>query len=193
VDLSDKMPPVGTQGKQGSCVAWATTYGLKSYQEKVERNWKYDIEWIWEKQNFKDGFTFNLKPVGTMQLVFSPAFVYNQINHGVDAGSYIGDALDILVKKGAAPYAVMPYNPKDYKLQPNSFQLQEASKYRAKSYSRIDPKNISAIKAELARGNPVVFGMKLHENFERLQTEVYDSACFRFCDGWACYDLGRIR
>ena len=32
VDLSDKMPPVGNQGIQQSCVAWAVAYALKSYQ-----------------------------------------------------------------------------------------------------------------------------------------------------------------
>src|SRR4051794_11326797 len=36
VDLSDKMPDVGNQGGQQSCVAWAVAYALKGYQEDVE-------------------------------------------------------------------------------------------------------------------------------------------------------------
>ena len=36
IDLSDKLPPIGNQGMQQSCVAWAVAYALKSYQEKVE-------------------------------------------------------------------------------------------------------------------------------------------------------------
>ncbi|MCB1167778.1 MAG: hypothetical protein KDK33_16595, partial [Leptospiraceae bacterium] len=34
-DLSPNMPPVGNQGQQASCVAWAVAYATKSYQEKV--------------------------------------------------------------------------------------------------------------------------------------------------------------
>ena len=35
-DLSEFLPEVGNQGKQGSCVAWATGYYLKSFQENYE-------------------------------------------------------------------------------------------------------------------------------------------------------------
>jgi len=163
VDLSPFMPPVGDQGRQGSCVAWSTTYALKSYQEKIERNYEYDIKWK------------NSKPYGTMNRVFSPAFVYNQINGGRDQGSYIGDALDLLVKKGSPPLSVMPYSDRDFRTQPNLSQLQEAAKYKALRYAHIDPTNITAIKAELAKGNPVVFGMKLRESFSYLKNDVYDS------------------
>ena len=41
VDLSKDMPPVGNQGKQNSCVAWAVAYVLKSYQEKIEEGQPY--------------------------------------------------------------------------------------------------------------------------------------------------------
>ena len=30
------MPPAGDQGQQGSCVAWAVAYGMKSYQRKIK-------------------------------------------------------------------------------------------------------------------------------------------------------------
>jgi hypothetical protein len=35
-DLSAKLPPVGDQGNQGSCAAWATSYYYKSWSEKQE-------------------------------------------------------------------------------------------------------------------------------------------------------------
>ena len=31
IDLSKRMPPVGDQGKQGSCVGWAVRYAARSY------------------------------------------------------------------------------------------------------------------------------------------------------------------
>ena len=37
VDLSRYMPPVGDQGKQGSCVGWATAYAARAYYaEQIE-------------------------------------------------------------------------------------------------------------------------------------------------------------
>lgn len=39
-DLSKDMPPV-MQQDGFSCAAWATTYYLRSYQEKKMRNWSY--------------------------------------------------------------------------------------------------------------------------------------------------------
>ena len=37
VDLSSQFPTPKSQGGQGSCTAWATTYALKSHQEYVEQ------------------------------------------------------------------------------------------------------------------------------------------------------------
>ena len=34
VDLSDRFPPVGNQGDQGSCTAWAVGYAARSYYPK---------------------------------------------------------------------------------------------------------------------------------------------------------------
>ena len=81
VDLSVNMPPIGNQGKQGSCVAWAVAYALKSYQEKLE-----------EKKPFTSGTQLD------QQRVFSPSFIYNQINRGQDKGSKIWEALEFVRK-----------------------------------------------------------------------------------------------
>ena len=72
-DMSDKMPPVGNQGIQNSCVAWAVAYALKSYQEKVELGQQY---------------------------LFSPSYIYNQINNGINAPTYVTDALNLLSDQG---------------------------------------------------------------------------------------------
>jgi hypothetical protein len=37
VDLSTLFPTPGNQGRQGSCVAWAVGYALKTYQENQNR------------------------------------------------------------------------------------------------------------------------------------------------------------
>lgn len=137
VDLSPNFPTPGNQGKQGSCVGFSTTYALKTYHEKRKRNWN----------------------VNTPEHIFSPAWTYNQINKGRDRGAHIPHALELLIEKGAVPLSIMPYDANDYRTQPNAQQRQAALEYRAKSYEQVPVHDIEAIKAEIARGNPLAIGV----------------------------------
>ncbi|MFZ5629502.1 MAG: C1 family peptidase [Spirochaetota bacterium] len=137
VDLSRDFPTPGNQGKQGSCVGFATTYAIKTYYERRKRKWD----------------------VSTYENIFSPAWTYNQINKGRDRGAHIPHALELLVQKGAVPWSVMPYNANDFRTQPNQQQRQMALQYRAKSYEQVPVDNVEALKAELARGNPMAIGV----------------------------------
>lgn len=174
VDLSSKMPPVGNQGRQGSCVAWTTTYALKSYQEYDERGWDYDSPY----------------GGGSGSHVFSPAWTYNQINGGRDQGSYIEAAFELIMKKGAAPWNTMPYNEKDYRTQPDQNATQIASKFKAQSYRRVDFMRPDPIKAELAAGNPVAIGIMVYDNFYKLGNKVYDTTSGQFHGGHAILLVG---
>lgn len=157
-DLAPSMPPVSNQGQQNSCVAWSTAYAMRSYHEQKERKWGYDA------------------PVtgGRGDHVFSPAFIYNQINGGRDQGSVIEHALELMVRDGAAPWSVMPYSDRDYRTQPNAQQRAAAASFKLERYMRLPAANLDSIKAELAAGRPVVFGMAVDEAFYELQSQVYD-------------------
>ena len=63
VDLTADMPPVGSQ-VGNSCTGWSVGYYFKTQQERVEHGWD---------QN-DPGHQF------------SPSFIYNQLNEGVDGG-----------------------------------------------------------------------------------------------------------
>jgi len=145
IDLSSNMPTPGNQGEQGSCVGWATAYALKSYQEKVEMGW----------------------PLNSSYTIFSPAFIYNQINGGVDNGSYPSDALKLIIEKGAATWASMPYTQYNYTSQPSYEAYQEAQNFKALSYSRIS--GTSQIKAALINRNVVLIGMKVYSSFSNME------------------------
>lgn len=157
VDWSSKMPPVGNQGQQGSCVAWASGYAMKSFYERVERKWGYD------------------SPVqgGQGKHVFSPAFIYNQINGGRDQGSHIHRALQLMIDQGASPWKNMPYTSSDYRRRPSSSARSEAAKYKNQSYRRLPGTSITAIKSELARGNLIVFGIPIDKSFYNYRGGVY--------------------
>lgn len=156
-DLSDKMPPVRSQGNQGSCVSWATTYYLKSYQEKIQYNYDYV----------------------SYETVMSPAFVYNQTkaNDNCLSGSAIGDALEVLKTQGVSTWRVFPYSDAHCSEIPSdSLLLADASKNKIKEYFRVGipdtivPVNYTLknlIKTLVSEKQPVVISM----DFENLNFE----------------------
>lgn len=155
IDLSSQIPPVGDQGRQGSCVAWATGYYYKSWWEKQEHS-SWDLTNSWYQ--------------------FSPSFIYNQINGGKDQGSTFYDAFKLLESKGAVDIAEMPYNQNDYTTQPTSAQLEAAKPYRIPSnwaYFWIrygqgpfnPPNDIDACKSWLASGKLLVMGIPIYNDF----------------------------
>ena len=181
VDLSNRMPPIGSQGQQGSCVAWSTAYALKSYHEKIKNNWEWNA-------GDNDNNRCNAKATH----IFSPAFVYNQINGGRDNGSSIYNALSLMVSEGFAPCNYMPYNVKDYRTQPSSRAKRAAAKYKAKDFKKLDMANLSALKSELAKGNPIVFGGKVYRELHKLRANnsVMDSYSGPISGGHAMVIVG---
>jgi C1A family cysteine protease len=151
VDLSDRLPPVKSQGNQGSCVGWAVGYYYKTFQEGKEHKW--DLT----KQAHQ----------------FSPAFIYNQLNEGIDFGTNIADALKLLVNKGCATLAVFPYDEKDYLTQPNSEQLDLAKSFKIQSFynffqgaGNCTDETINIMKQWIANGDAIVFSLKSFNSFK---------------------------
>ena len=142
IDLSGNFPVPGNQGTQGSCVGWAVAY-LKSYQERMEERWDF-----------------------SRRTQFSPAWVYNQINGGLDGGSHPLDAMKLLQKRGAATLATMPYNPDDHWTQPNAGAVEEAANYLGGEIRTIN--TVRVYKQALAHRVPFVLGMPVYDSFFRL-------------------------
>jgi hypothetical protein len=157
IDLSSNFPLPGNQALQGSCTAWASAYALKSYQERLEMGWSLE----------------------TSDHIFSPAFVYNQINGGEDRGAQIYDALQLIVDQGAATLTTMPYNPYDFRSQPSSQARQEAANYKAVDWERTN--DTQSIKANLANRSPVVGGISVYGSLQdRNFAGVYNSTAGGF-------------
>lgn len=152
VDLSPHMPPPGHQNEQNSCVAWVSAYAVKTYQEKIEQRYQLVSRGQpdWGK-------------------IFSPAFVYNQINQGRDGGATLVDALNLLSSRGAVSWSEMPYNPDNYTLQPTSNQLQQARRYRISYWRRVNVQDPQEVKAQIQAGYPVMVGLLADEGLYRLK------------------------
>jgi hypothetical protein len=156
VDLSEKMPPPGQQGMQNSCVAWSIAYAVKSYQEKLEEGNPY----------FTGGYL-------NYDAVFSPAYIYNQVNNGVDGGLLFKTALNLLLAEGAPKMSVMGYNEQDYLTRPTPFQKEQAKKYRIAEWDKVDvnttnlQERILNVKTMLNAGLPVMFGARVDQAFNQ--------------------------
>ena len=152
VDLSVHMPPPGHQENQNSCVAWVSAYAVKTYQEKLEQRYRLISRGQpdWEH-------------------IFSPAFVYNQINQGRDGGATLVDALNVLSSRGALSWAEMPYNPDDFMLLPTAQQLQAARRFRISYWRQVNPLDPMEMKAQLQAGYPVMIGALIDDGLYNLQ------------------------
>ncbi|MEB8328309.1 C1 family peptidase [Flavobacteriaceae bacterium KMM 6897] len=143
VDLTEYLPPVGEQGTQSSCVAWAIAYGAQAYYAKKSKD-----EWIFTNQSGQLNY----------ESLFSPSFIYNQINKGVDYGSNYIDALNLLKEQGVCTWSLMPYSETDYTSKPLQSAKQQALHFRIERYFRLGEKQdlFSDIKEQLANSHPVI-------------------------------------
>jgi Papain family cysteine protease len=155
-DLSAKMPAVGNQGGEGSCVAWALAYAMRGYEARED---------VWS----------SIAPQTTdPALNFSPSFVYNQLAHGKDTGITIPAALTLLKQKGAATLADMPYVAGQFTTQPPAAAFADAVHYKLSSFGSIAPTDLTSMKAQLAAGIPVLLAIKVYSNLYALKSnQVY--------------------
>lgn len=86
------FPAIGDQGEQNSCVAFATTYYMLTYQNAKARN---------------------LDAKHNTAYVFSPKFTYNLVNGGKDNGATFDDSYFAMYDSGSLPESQFPYDPND--------------------------------------------------------------------------------
>lgn len=150
-DLSPLMPPVRSQGSQASCVAWATTYYLKSYQEKIQHGYEYSFSTL-----------------------MSPAFVFNQTKVNCSIGSCIDNALLLLKRKGVCSWSKFPYSDEDCSTLPNASQFSNAAANKISQGYVINSQTIinnqvylyrDIIKNLVSQGNPVIIAIGLDNDF----------------------------
>ena len=154
VDLSSQMPPVGNQGSQGSCTAWAIGYYQKTHYEWLEHKWD----------------------ISQTSHQFSPAFIYNQINGGADQGSGSNSAYALIADQGCATMADCPYNQGNYTSWPSESAYSRAIPYRGSTsrwFSMTDSVGINKARQRLDSGYTTVIGISVYSNFDNFQNFNY--------------------
>ena len=153
-DLSPLFPKPGNQGKQGSCVAWATAYAARSYMEAKRLG-----------ENPR-------KP----EQIFSPAFIFNQVKVGncKDGGS-IAEALSLMKTRGVASLAEFPYDEQNCSRLPDAEVISDAKRFRIDDWKRVDINQLDDMKGQIYAGHPVIFGMFVSDGLEKLgRNQIYD-------------------
>ncbi len=158
VDYSSKIPGVGDQGSEGSCVCWATGYYYKSFQEQKQYGWN----------------------VKNPQNQTSPYFLWN--NNG---GGQFFNAMELMRGWGACPMDLYPsYNTATEKMHFEAAAKYKAITYSAlfardmkmdglvfKSRYNND---INQMKQILANGEVFVIGLPVFMSLFNYYSGIYD-------------------
>jgi C1A family cysteine protease len=147
------FPTPGNQGSQGSCVGWAIGYALRSGRETLKRGWSRNAA----------------------AHKFSPSYIYNKINGGVDGGSTFSKGFDLLKDSGVCSSVYFPYNEADYTSKPDAIDKAAAALYKISSWDTIC--GIDEIKTQLSQGKGVVIGVRVYPDFDNISStnQVYDT------------------
>ncbi len=150
--LTQYLPPVESQGQQGSCTAWASAYYNYTYCVAKRRKW-------------------DAAHLTQTRYRFSPAFVFNQLSDGT-GGISVSDAFDMLTAMGCATLAEMPYSDTDTTTKPSPLALTRAKSFTAECSASLfkDPGSFNAekVKTFLAESRqPFVLVIPVFTDFPR--------------------------
>lgn len=144
--LKKYAPTRRNQGRQGSCVAWASSYAARTILE-ARRTGK-----------------------SPNSLAFSPAYLYNQIALPNCQGAYLPEAMKTMKQNGGLPFSQFDYDESSCSDEPNNMEKSLGAEFNINGYTRLtvsDSKEIDmlAIKQHLFQGAPVVIGMMVGGTF----------------------------
>ncbi|MCK6560045.1 FG-GAP-like repeat-containing protein [bacterium] len=151
--LSQYFPPIGNQGNQGSCTAWAACYYWATYTQA--RDGGYDV-------------SRGIEDSEARKQIASPAFMYPLTNSGSDLGAATAKVVNRLNEVGCASWEFMPYSDADYTTWPSESAWIEALGRRTLQSYAIDlttPEGIAALKQHLANGNIAVTRTAVYSNW----------------------------
>ncbi|HEQ71119.1 MAG TPA: hypothetical protein ENN69_01395 [Spirochaetia bacterium] len=165
ITTSRYFPPVGNQGRMGSCVSFNAGYYIQTYYSAHANNIDLsEVSWI---PNAYQGAPSD------PAVVLSPGFLYSMVNGGMDRGSSFEDNITILILMGVSSWSTQPYidavNPM---LWPSGAAFKEALEYRSSVNDKgaVNPltfswmfletdQDIQTVKTLLDNGYPLLIGV----------------------------------
>ncbi len=147
VSLEQYAPTPKHQGRQGSCVGWASAYAARTILESRATGQNPD------------------------QLAFSPSYLYNQIHLTNCQGAYMLDAMKTMQQNGGVPFDQFGYDERSCSNKPGGSLVQIGRQYQINGYNRLTKGagnyalDMEGIKQNLAQGAPVVIGTMVGGSF----------------------------
>ena len=150
VDHSPHTKPVGDQGATGSCVGWATSYGLRRWLHWKETGKKlhFSVRYVWMSSKEIDPWTPNVAFDG--------------------AGTRIREAFKIMNKYGACRDKMWPFGDPLPTAQESAI-MSDARKYRIGLYHALSTNDERRL--HLQKQGPFVIGVPVHTNWRSIGTD----------------------
>ncbi len=139
------FPPIGSQGIQGSCTAWATGYYFSSYTQAMDEGYAAS-----------DGAPGHL---------CSPGFLYPLTNNGSDNGAVEQEVLTALCDVGCATLADTPWSDQDSTTWPTETAWVNALRNRTLVPVYLDLGDITTLKQVLANGQLGILTLTVYTNW----------------------------
>jgi hypothetical protein len=162
-DLTNKFPPVGDQGRYGTCVAWSVGYNYKTALNAIDQN-------------------YSSSQLANPAFQFSPKDLFVSIpdaKKGPECGgTNFESALSQVQARGIATLQTVPYtNLSDCgSYNGNASWDNEAAGNKIKYWRKVEAKTPEDIKALIADNIPVMFGARLSDNFMTWNSDAVLSA-----------------
>jgi hypothetical protein len=102
--------------------------------------------------------------------VFSPAFLYNSLDGGVDKGLIWVDVAKFMLIDGAISWDKLPYSQFVFTPVPPAADFSDALKYRVSAVYSIKLTDLTTVKAYLAAGYPVFWGAEVDDAFDNINS-----------------------
>lgn len=162
VDWTKYTPAVGNQGSYGTCVAWATGYGLKTTLNNIDHNYT----------SYKNTASYQTSPIDLWHLMRSN---YSSSTSTKCGGSSFDPAFKVMIEKGVASMSAKPFTGQKMTCDGVTSSGNSGNKlgaYRLVAYTRELSGNgsygmsVANLKSKLTEG-PLVVGAKLGANFMR--------------------------
>lgn len=165
VDLREHLPPIQNQNPYGTCVAWAVAYYSKSAMESITRG---------ITQGDLQSPSYQMSPKDLFYSI--PDNRKGDPQYGNCFNTYFTEALDMLISRGVATMAKVPYqNMGDCSVRNlDPSWASDAAKHKIKNYRRIDL-SVNAIKEQLNQSRPVIFGADVYQSFEVYSGGIYSA------------------
>jgi uncharacterized protein (TIGR02145 family) len=145
------VPSAADQGSYNSCTAYSVGYGMMSN--------------IFKNIEGHEDFNFDR--------VFSPNYIWNQLNGGINKGVNIGSCFRLIEEQGCCKLKFMPVDVA-INAEPSPDAKSNAASYKLSDFYRIEIYDISKLKSLLANGFALVIGVNIDKAFQKNETNQFE-------------------